>query len=81
MVKKFSKSAHDARIKEKTSSQVEYLTTQKYIHDYAGAPGKCRILEVGAGTGRYSAALAGEGYSVTAVELFEHNLSILKKNG
>ena len=59
--------------------RVEYLTTLRYIHEYADAPGKCRILEVGAGTGRYSIALAEEGYSVTAVELVEHNLGILKE--
>jgi SAM-dependent methyltransferase len=36
---------------------------------------------VGAGTGRYSVALAQEGYDVTAVELVKYNLGILKKKG
>ena len=36
-----------------------------------------RILDVGAGTGRYSVALAREGHDVTAVELVRHNLDIL----
>ena len=33
---------------------------------------------ISAGTGRYSVALANEGYDVTAVELVKHNLGILK---
>ena len=36
---------------------------------------------VGAGTGRYSVALANEGYDVTAVELVKYNLGILKSKG
>ena len=58
--------------------QVEYLTTMKYIHECLSRLEEKKILEVGAGTGRYSIALAKEGYSVTAVELVEHNLDILK---
>jgi SAM-dependent methyltransferase len=38
-----------------------------------------RILDIGAGTGRYSVALAAEGYDVTAIELVRYNLGILKK--
>ncbi len=58
--------------------QVEYITTQKYIHEcLAGARGGS-ILEIGAGTGRYSVSLTKEGYSVTAVELIEHNIEMLK---
>ncbi len=58
--------------------QVEYITTMKYIRQaLAGDRGK-KILELGAGTGRYSVALAREGYDVTAVELVDHNLEILK---
>ena len=36
------------------------------------------ILEVGAGTGRYSVTLAKQGLQVTAVELIEHNLEKLR---
>jgi ubiquinone/menaquinone biosynthesis C-methylase UbiE len=38
------------------------------------------VLEIGAGTGRYSHALAQEGYKVDAVELVEHNIQIFKQN-
>lgn len=58
--------------------QVEYLTTMKYIHECISGFEAPEILEVGAGTGRYSVALAKEGYSVTAVELVQHNLDVLR---
>jgi len=58
--------------------QVEYITTQKYIHDCLGDNRSASILEIGAGTGRYSISLAKEGYSVTAVELIEYNIEVLK---
>ena len=58
--------------------QVEYLTTMKYIHECISHLASPSILEVGAGTGRYSIALAKEGFSVTAVELVQHNLDILR---
>ena len=57
---------------------VEYLTTMRYIEKYL-RPGM-RILEVGAATGRYSHALAQQGYWVDAVELVEHNIEIFKQN-
>ena len=40
--------------------QVEYITTMKYIRDYLERGQKAKILEVGAGTGRYSIPLAQE---------------------
>lgn len=58
--------------------QVEYLTTMKYIRESLAGLQDPKILEIGAGTGRYSVTLAKEGYNVTAVELIAHNLDILK---
>ena len=58
--------------------QVEYITTMKYIHDCLASMDRPRILDIGAGTGRYSVALAEEGYDVTAVELVRYNLGILR---
>lgn len=58
--------------------QVEYLTTFKYIRACLQDIPNPKILEVGAGTGRYSVTLAKEGYHVTAVDLIEHNLNLLK---
>lgn len=50
----------------------------RYVEKYI-KPG-CRILEIGAGTGRYSHALARKGYAVDAVELVEHNIEVFRKN-
>lgn len=61
----------------KKYGQVEYLTTMKYIHECIGGDVKKRILEVGAGTGRYSVALAKEGHEVDALEYTRHNLEIM----
>ena len=66
----------DSRLNRSRQGQLEYITTMNYIHRYAKTGAK--ILEIGAGTGRYSIALAKEGYNVTAVELVESNLEVLK---
>ena len=57
---------------------VEYLTTMRYIEKYL-RPGM-RVLEIGAATGRYSHALARQGYQVDAVELVQHNIDIFQQN-
>lgn len=61
--------------------QIEFRTSMKYIHDvidHTRPVSEIKILDIGAGTGRYSVALANEGYDVTAVELVKYNLGILK---
>lgn len=69
----------DARLDRSRHGQMEYITTMEYIHRFSQVGAK--VLEIGAGTGRYSIALAKEGYEVASVELVEHNLEVLKKNG
>ena len=59
--------------------QVEFLTTMKYIHECANETHAKSMIEIGAGTGRYSVALAKEGFEVTAVELVPHNIDVLRK--
>ena len=59
------------------SRMPEYLNTMKYIEKYLSPDSK--IIEIGAGTGRYSLALAKRGYDVTAVELVPHNIDVMKK--
>ena len=57
---------------------VEYLTTMRYVEKYLH-PG-ARIIEIGAGTGRYSHTLARMGYQVDAVELIQHNIDVFEQN-
>lgn len=66
----------DSRLVPKHGS-VEFLTTMKYIEKYIKTGN--HVLEIGAGTGRYSHALAQEGYKVDAMELVEHNIEIFKQ--
>lgn len=72
--------------------QVEYRVSMKYIQEMllqlevSGSSGKrekeeIKILDIGAGTGRYSVPLSEAGYDVTAVELVKYNLGILKSKG
>lgn len=65
----------DGRLLRK-SRLPEYLTTMRYIEKYLKPNSK--IIEIGAGTGRYSIALAEKGYDVTAVELVPHNIEKIK---
>lgn len=67
----------DNRLRSK-HGMVEFLTTMRYVEKYI-KPGD-RVIEIGAGTGRYSHALAQQGYFVDAVELVPHNIEIFKKN-
>lgn len=74
---KYNNYQEDERFNRKSQS-FEYRTTMNYIQKYLKKGSK--ILEIGAGTGRYSIALAKMGYDVTAVELVESNLKVLREN-
>ncbi len=58
--------------------QVEFAVTMKYIHRYLEQYENPKIIEIGAGTGRYCVSLANEGLDVYAVELVKSNLGTLK---
>ena len=74
----YNNSTEDDRLRFRKSHRIEYITTMHYIKKFAKKG--CKILEVGAGTGVYSVELAKMGYDVTAVELVESNVEVLKKN-
>ena len=66
----------DGRFFRDNAHMVEYLTTIHYF-DRLFTPGS-RILDTCAGTGRYSFYLADKGHYVTACDLVEHNVNIIK---
>ncbi len=59
--------------------KVEFSVTMAKLHELISELSitNPKILDLGAGTGRYSVALAREGFDITAVELVQHNLDIL----
>lgn len=67
----------DARLRSRHGT-VEYLTTMRFVEKYL-RPGM-RVLEIGAGTGRYSLSIAGMGYQVDAVELIQSNIDVFRSN-
>ncbi len=84
----YNKFNEDKRL-DSRHGRVEFIVSMKYIHEalseaemkYSGGASKAcvSLLDLGAGTGRYSVPLAEEGYDVTAVELVKHNLGRLKQ--
>lgn len=66
----------EAAAKKKSAAA---LVCRSESEEDAKEKGQVKVLDIGAGTGRYSVALAEEGYDVTAVELVKYNLGILKK--
>ncbi len=71
----YGKFCEDKRLLSR-HGQVEYRTTMTFIHKYLNP--QDRILDIGAGTGRYSIALSEEGHEVDAIELVKYNLGVLK---
>ena len=70
---------HDEDLRfEPKRGQVEYLTTLKYIEKYLDDGDK--ILEIGAGTGRYSHYFARCGFEVDAIEIMECNINTFRAN-
>jgi len=53
---------------------VEFETTMFHLHKYLKPDDY--ILDIGAGTGRYTSALMAEGYKVKAVELVQRNIDV-----
>lgn len=57
--------------------QLEFGLTWRFLEEYLPPSGE--ILEIGAGTGRYTLGLVQRGYTVTAVDFSEANLETCQK--
>nr|WP_286184106.1 class I SAM-dependent methyltransferase [Clostridium sp. CCUG 7971] len=66
----------DSRLIKDKAHNVEFITTVNYLDKYIKNDNK--ILEVGAGTGRYSFYYSEKGVNVTALELCEKHVEIMK---
>ena len=73
----YSQGKEDVRLTTRYGS-MEFITTVNYIEKYLRP--EMKILEIGAGTGRYSHYFAQKGYEVNAVELMECNIEVFKSN-
>jgi len=58
--------------------QVEFFVANHYIDEVIAGRRNLKILDVGAGTGRYSVRLADLGHDVTAIEYVNKNVSQIK---
>lgn len=76
--KYYNKFNEDKRLNSR-HGQIEFRVSMAFINKYIGDK-KCDIIDIGAGTGKYSIALSNVGHNVTAVELVKKNLSVLKQN-
>ncbi len=90
-LEKYYSKFHEEHRLETRHGFVEFNTSMKYIGQAVGmspagrnatfpdaSASPVKILDIGAGTGRYSVALSREGFDVTAVELVKHNIEILR---
>ncbi|MEA4824278.1 MAG: class I SAM-dependent methyltransferase [Clostridiaceae bacterium] len=73
----YARGGEDDRLLTRHGS-VEFLTTVRYIEKYLRQGMK--ILEIGAGTGRYSHYFARRGFAVDAVELTPYNIGVFNAN-
>lgn len=74
--KHYNKHPEDLRL-QRRHGMVEFEVTIHHLHRFL-KPGM-QILDIGAGTGRYTSALMAEGYQVRAVELVKHNIDVFLK--
>ena len=76
--KYYNKFNEDKRLLSR-HGQVEFFVTSKYIIDFINNRKNLNIVDICAGTGRYSALLSSMGHNVTAIDLVQKNVSQIKQ--
>ena len=74
--KHYNKHPEDLRL-QRRHGIVEFETTMHHLRRFITPD--MQLLDIGAGTGRYTSALMAEGYKVKAVELVRRNIDVFLK--
>lgn len=74
--KHYNKHPEDLRL-QRRHGIVEFQTTLYHLHRFLQP--EHQLLDIGAGTGRYTSALMAEGYKIKAVELVRRNIEVFLK--
>jgi ubiquinone/menaquinone biosynthesis C-methylase UbiE len=69
----------DVRLVKDNYHRVEFITTLYFLDDYL-RPG-LKVIDVGAGTGRYALYLAQQNCYVTALDIVPKNVALMKEKG
>lgn len=67
----------ESRLIKDNSHRIEFITTIHHLNK--SIKDKSKILEVGAGTGRYSFYYAEKSYDVTAIDIVPKNVNIMRE--
>ncbi len=76
-LRQYSGAGEEYRLFSTKVNETEFQLTMHYIHKYL-KPGD-KIIDIGAGCGVYTNALAGEGYSIDAIDLHPDNVARMKE--
>lgn len=76
IIEHYSEYDEEGRLDRDNAHRMEFLTTIHFLNKLLQSGSS--ILDVGAGTGRYSLHFASKGFQVTAVELVPKNVEMIK---
>ena len=76
-LRQYTGAVEENRLFYTKANETEFILTKHYIHKYL-KPG-AKVLDVGAGCGVYTKALADEGFNVDAIDLHPDNVSRMKE--